>query len=676
MNAMPTAAAAGKIDVGGDLTVNRLGFGAMRITGSGIWGDPPDRDRAIQALRRAVALDVNFIDTADSYGPEVSERLIAEALYPYPEELVIATKGGLVRPGPGRWVPDGRPEHLRGACEGSLRRLRLDRIDLYQFHRPDPRVPIAESVGALAELKDEGKIRHIGVSNVTEDQFREAERVRAIVSVQNRYNVVDRSSEPMLDLCDLEMVVFIPWAPIEETGTIPALMAAARRRGVTERQVALAWLLTRSPQVLPIPGSGDPEHVEQNVAAAAIELTAGEIRAITLGGPEPMITAETVNGIVSFRASGLPVVSLYCRVDPGASQREVRARVDSLLGQIRPLAKDRDLDHRSRLSVRTDIERIKDAQGSERWPPGTIAIFSCSGRDLYEEIPLPRRVREQVMVDKTPLARPMLAVLGEYPRACVLVVNREAAPVWEMYQDQMREVRTVTDPLRKAGNTGGSRPEDRIQNRVDEQAKRHFRRAASMIDQLLRTDGYDILVVGGHEYELGEFLRLLPHELRGRVAGTFSADPIATPAAEIRSSAQGVMRRYQHEQDQRLVAHVLELAAAGGLAAVGPEDCLRAGSMSAIDTLLLRDGTTLAGVVCDESRWLAASGDICPVCGKPTRHAPDVLDELAAAVIDTGGSARQIAADLMPEEYPVAARLRFPPPPRKAAPRETGDSQP
>ena len=378
-----------------------------------------------------------------------------------------------------------------------------------------------------------------------------------------------------------------------------------------------------------------------------------------------MITAETVNGIVRFQANGLPVVSLYCRVDPGASQREVRARVDSLLDQIRPLAKDRDLDHRYRLSVRTDIERIKDALGSERWPPGTIAIFSCSGRGLYEEIPLPRLVREQVMVDKTPLARPMLAVLGEYPRACVLVVNREAAPVWEMYQDEMREVETVTDPLRKAGNTGGSRPEDRIQNRVDEQAKRHFRRAASMIDQLLRSDGYDILVVGGHEYELGEFFRLLPHELRGRVAGTFSADPVATPVAEIRSSAEGVMRRYQHEQDQRLVAHVLELAAAGGLAAVGPQDCLWAGSMSAIDTLLVRDGGTLVGVVCNESRWLAASGDIC---GKPTRYAPD---ELAAAVIETGGSARQIAADLMPAEYPTAAQLRFPPPPREA-----GDSQP
>ena len=380
-----------------------------------------------------------------------------------------------------------------------------------------------------------------------------------------------------------------------------------------------------------------------------------------------MITAETVNGIVRFQANGLPVVSLYCHVDPGASQREVRARVDSLLDQIRPLAKDRALDHRYRLSVRVDIERIKDALGSERRPSGTIAIFCCSGRDLYEEITLPRRVREQVMVDATASARPMLAVLGEYYRSCVLVVNREDAPVWEMYQDEMREVETVTDPLRKVGNTG-TRAEDRIQNRVDEQSKRHFRRVTQVIDQLLHTDGYDVLVIGGHEYELGEFFRLLPHELRGRVAGTFSADPAATPVAEIRRSAQGVVQRYQREQDQRLVDQVLELAAAGGLAALGPEDCLWAGSMSAIDTLLVRDGTTLLGVLCDESRWLAASGDICPVCGKRTRYTPDVLDELAAAVIETGGLARQIAADLMPEEYPAAAKLRFPAPPEGSQP--------
>src|SRR6202140_181791 len=188
VSAQPTAAAAGTIDVGGDLTVNRLGFGAMRITGPGIWGEPPSRDQAIATLRRIVELGVNFIDTADSYGPEVSETLIAEALYPYPDDLVIATKGGLVRPGPNRWDPDGRPEHLRAACEGSLRRLRLDQIPLYQFHRPDPQGPIADSVGALAELKAEGKIRHIGVSNMNEAQLREAQQVTPVVSIQNRYN--------------------------------------------------------------------------------------------------------------------------------------------------------------------------------------------------------------------------------------------------------------------------------------------------------------------------------------------------------------------------------------------------------------------------------------------------------------------------------------------------------
>jgi aryl-alcohol dehydrogenase-like predicted oxidoreductase len=281
MNGKPSAAAAGTIDVGGDLTVNRLGFGAMRITGPGIWGDPPDRDRAQAALRRARELGVTFIDTADSYGPEVSERLIAETLYPYPEELVIATKGGLTRPGPGQWVPDGRPEHLRQACDGSLARLRLDRIDLYQFHRPDPKVPVAESVGALAELKDQGKIRHIGVSNFSEEQLHKAERVTPVVSVQNRYNAVDRSSESMVDLCDQEMLTFLPWAPIEEAEASRAVVEAAWHHGVTVRQVALSWLLARSPQILPIPGSGSPEHVEQNVAAASLELSPDEIASIT-----------------------------------------------------------------------------------------------------------------------------------------------------------------------------------------------------------------------------------------------------------------------------------------------------------------------------------------------------------------------------------------------------------
>ena len=284
MNAQPSAAAAGTLDVGGDLTVNRMGFGAMRITGPGIWGDPPDRDQAIATLRRIVELGVNFIDTADSYGPEVSEPLIAEALYPYPDDLVIATKGGLVRPGPNRWDADGRPEHLRQVCEGSLRRLRLEQIPLYQFHRPDPKVPLAESVGALAELKDEGKIRHVGLSNVTEDQFREAERIVPIVSIQNRFNVSDRQSESIIDLCEQEDMVFLPWAPIQQSDRRVAVAVAARRLGATEHQIMLAWLLAHSPAILPIPGTGSPEHAEENVAATAIELTRDEIEAISKGG--------------------------------------------------------------------------------------------------------------------------------------------------------------------------------------------------------------------------------------------------------------------------------------------------------------------------------------------------------------------------------------------------------
>jgi pyridoxine 4-dehydrogenase len=284
VSVQPTAATAGTIDVGGDLTVNRLGFGAMRITGRGIWGEPPSREQAITTLRRVVELGVNFIDTADSYGPSVSEELIAEALYPYPDDLVIATKGGLVRPGPSRWDPDGRPEHLREACEGSLRRLRLEQIPLYQFHRPDPAVPLAESMGAIAELKNEGKIRHVGISNVSEPQLRAAQRIVPIVSVQNRFNVADRRSQSMIDICEQEQLVFLPWAPIQETDKRVAVAVAAERHGATEHQVVLAWLLAISPQIVPIPGTGSPAHAEENIAASSLELSPQEIRAISQGG--------------------------------------------------------------------------------------------------------------------------------------------------------------------------------------------------------------------------------------------------------------------------------------------------------------------------------------------------------------------------------------------------------
>jgi pyridoxine 4-dehydrogenase len=275
-----TAADAGTVDIGGDITVNRLGFGAMRITGRGIWGDPSDRNEARAVLRRAVELGVNFIDTADSYGPDVSEELIAEALHPYPDDLVIATKGGLVRPGPGRWNPDGRPEHLRRACEGSLRRLRLDQIPLYQFHRPDPKVPLEDSIGTLVTLKDEGKIRHIGLSNVNEEQLRRAEALTPIVSIQNRYNPGDRSSDPLVDLCEQEDITFLPWAPIQNLDRLPTLTNIAERHDATAHQVALAWLLARSETMLTIPGTGSIDHLEENVAAAGLRLTPEEITAL------------------------------------------------------------------------------------------------------------------------------------------------------------------------------------------------------------------------------------------------------------------------------------------------------------------------------------------------------------------------------------------------------------
>jgi aryl-alcohol dehydrogenase-like predicted oxidoreductase len=283
VNGTPTAEAAGTIEIGGDLTVNRLGYGAMRITGHGIWGEPADLGRAQDALRKAVELGVNFIDTADSYGPHVSESLIADTLYPYPDDLVIATKGGLTRPGPGRWDPDGRPDYLREACEGSLQRLRLERIDVYQLHRPDPAVPLVESIGALVELQQEGKIRHIGVSNVSEEQLAVARSITPVVSVQNRYNASDRSSETTVDTCAREGLAFLPWAPIQEAGANPAIAAAADRLGASEHQIVLAWLLLRSPAMLPIPGSGSPEHIEANIAAASLLLEPDEVNAISTG---------------------------------------------------------------------------------------------------------------------------------------------------------------------------------------------------------------------------------------------------------------------------------------------------------------------------------------------------------------------------------------------------------
>lgn len=278
---MLPAARSGTVSVG-DLSVNRMGFGAMRLTGEGIWGPPPDPAEAIRLLHRAVRLGVNFIDTADSYGPAVSEELIAEALHPYPEGFVIATKGGLVRPGPGDWERDARPAHLRAACEGSLRRLRLERIDLYQLHAPDPNVPLEDSLGELARLQSEGKIRHIGLSSVRLDELARARAVVRVVSVQNRYNLEDRAYDDVLAACERDGLAFIPWFPLGAgplaRRRLGVLRRVARRHDATTAQVALAWLLHRSPVMLPIPGTGSVRHLEENVAAADLRLGQADLR--------------------------------------------------------------------------------------------------------------------------------------------------------------------------------------------------------------------------------------------------------------------------------------------------------------------------------------------------------------------------------------------------------------
>ena len=279
INTEISAAASGTFYIGGELPIRRLGFGAMRLTGPGIWGEPADRSRALAVLRRAVELGVNFIDTADSYGPGVSEDLIREALYPYPDDLVIATKGGLTRQGPDQWAPVGRPEYLRQQAEMSLRRLRLDCIPLYQLHRIDPQVPVEDSIGVLQDLQTAGKIRYLGLSETGPDDIDHARLIAPIVTVQNLYNLADRHHDPTLQYCEQHQLGFIPWFPVA-AGKLARpggpLDSLARRHGVTVAQLSIAWLLHRSRSMLPIPGTSSPEHLAENVAAAAIRLSEAE----------------------------------------------------------------------------------------------------------------------------------------------------------------------------------------------------------------------------------------------------------------------------------------------------------------------------------------------------------------------------------------------------------------
>jgi peptide subunit release factor 1 (eRF1) len=378
-----------------------------------------------------------------------------------------------------------------------------------------------------------------------------------------------------------------------------------------------------------------------------------------------MITSETVNRIIQFHGDGMPVVSLYVPIDPGISQSDVHSRVTSLVDEIDGLAKDRDLQHEPRLSLRGDIERIKERMSEEVWQPKGLAVFSSSGRGLYEEVSLPRAVRGRIVVDEAAFVRPMLAVLDEYHRTCVVLVDKEWARAWELYQDEMRELTRFKDRLGKFDDYAGGD----VARIRDELSKRHYRRVVQVLDELFRTERYDLLIIGGHGFEIPAFLEFLSHDLRDRLAGSFSIDPPTATAAEIRAGADAVLQRYENDQEQQAVAQVLDRAAAGGLAATGVPACLWAGSVAAIQTLLVQEGATAAGVVCDDSGWLALAGDTCPLCGKATRHTPDVIDELVQAVIDEGGSIEHVEADTPLKEQALAAALRFPLPPANSEPR-------
>jgi hypothetical protein len=375
-----------------------------------------------------------------------------------------------------------------------------------------------------------------------------------------------------------------------------------------------------------------------------------------------MIEADTIDRLVRLKPNGLPVLSMYVNIDPVDHMANDMA-VHSLLDRIRPLAHDESLDREARLSVREDIEQIELAARRERWNPGSIGIFSSSRQGVFEEVALPRLVHEQVVVDATPFVRPMLAVLDEYHRACVVLISKGSARAWELYQNEMREATAFHDLTLRKPNYAVWRAENRIHHRKDELAKRHYRRTVDVLEQMFRSGGYDLLVVAGREHEIPAFVEFLPYELGLRLAGSFAIDDSAL-LGDIKAEAQAVLDRYERDEETRMVAEVLDRAAMGGLATTGLTDCLWAGSVSAVQLLLVQEAAALPGVVCDESGLLALSGDICPESGNPTRPVPDIIDELVTRVVDDGGAIEHVQAETALTDHVVAARLRFPLPPR------------
>ncbi len=381
-----------------------------------------------------------------------------------------------------------------------------------------------------------------------------------------------------------------------------------------------------------------------------------------------MLTAETVDRIIRFDGQGLPVTSLYAAVQAGPGGHEdLQARVSSLLDQVRPLAKNGSAGREERLSVRADIARIKDALAVARPRPGGLAVFACSGRGLYSEIALPSGVRDRVMVDTTPWVRPMLAILDELRRACVVVLDKASACLWEAHGDELRELSQIQDTVLRKPNFAAGLAEYRVRNKAGELSRRHYRNVAAALDELFRAGEADLLVIGGHDYEVPVFTEYLPAAVRARIAGTFSVGPGTATPALIAEQAAGIVGAHERAKAAALAAGVLDSLDAGGLAAAGLADCLWAGSVAATQTLLVRDGAARPGVVCDKSRWLALEGGTCPLCGQPTRSTPDVIDELAEAVIAEGGQVRHVGDASQLRGHEVAARLRFRLPPAPAA---------
>lgn len=380
-----------------------------------------------------------------------------------------------------------------------------------------------------------------------------------------------------------------------------------------------------------------------------------------------MITTELIDRLIRFDGGGLPVVSLYAGIDVDIRDRtSVRAHLESLLKEVRPLAHDSSLSHDARLSLRGDLERILTDPELQPHDPGTLAIFACGGAGLFETVRLPRKLQDRVMVDRTPYLRPTLAVLDEYHRTCVVVLERKVARVWELYLDEIREVDTIRDvALRKPDYAGWYGLEEyRVRNKADHLTKHHYRRVVGRLGQLFRAGHYELLVVGGHDEDLTQFLAFLPKHLRPAVVGTFGVDADTATVADIRQHAERLVADYERNAERELVAGIMDRAAAGGWAVLGPARALWAGSVAAVDTLAIQHGAVLEGVVCDESGWLALSGHTCPFCGKPTRRTADVLDELAETVIAESGTVEHVQADTPLTEHIVAASLRFPLPPQ------------